>query len=192
MKYSGFKSYAGYSSHSDYSAIYHSNFSLFGLGRRNPATANNNIFSNSFANMGINPPVYEDYISSLNFGFNFDFRNFVEDNRLRKRDSRGKSYVTFGGGVLISDTKLLKSSIGFTTYNLNMQGELHTFRSASLGFRITGVYSNGPVPFQMQYSLPGNISGVGKNFTFRTIGLSNLFGDQAFTLNLNIISGRKY
>lgn len=175
---------AGYSSHSDYSAVYHSNFSLFGLGRRNPNTTNNNIFSNSFANNGINPPVYEDYISSLNFGFNFDFRNFVEDNRLRKRDSRGKSYMTFGGGVLISDKKLLKSSIGFTTYNLNMQGELHTFRSASLGFRITSVYSNGPVPFQMQYSLPGNISGLGKNFTFRTIGLSNLFGDQAFTLNL--------
>src|ERR1035437_1853330 len=52
---------AGYSSHSDYSAIYHSNFSIFGLGRRNPATTtNNNIFSNSFANSGINPPVYEE------------------------------------------------------------------------------------------------------------------------------------
>jgi hypothetical protein len=36
----------------------------------------------------------------------------------------------------------------------------------------------------MQYALPGNISAAGKNFTFRTVGLSNLFGDQALTINL--------
>jgi hypothetical protein len=92
--------------------------------------------------------------------------------------------LTFGGGVLISDHKLLKSSLDFRSYNLNIQGELSTFRSASLGFKITGVYSSGPVPFQMQYALPGNISAAGKSFTFRTVGLSNLFGDQALTINL--------
>ncbi|MDR3611365.1 MAG: DUF5686 family protein [Ignavibacteriaceae bacterium] len=177
---------AGYSSHSDYSAVYHTNFSLFGIGNRKntDTTINTNSLTNSFINRGINPPIYDAYISSINFGFNFDFRNFIEDNRLRKRESRGKSYLTFGGGILISDKKILKSSTGFTSYNVNLQGEINTFRSASLGFKVTGVYSNGPVPFQMQYALPGNISAAGKSFTFRTVGLSNLFGDQALTINL--------
>lgn len=175
----------GYSSHSDYTAVYHSNFSLFGGGRRNNANSNNtNSLTSSFTSNGTNPPIYENYISSLDFGFNFDFRNFVEENRLHKRESLGKSFITFGGGVLISDTKLLKSAVGFTTYDLNVQGALNTFRSASLGFRINGFYSKGPVPFQMQYALPGNITGAGKSFSFRTVGISNLFGDQVLTLNL--------
>lgn len=36
----------------------------------------------------------------------------------------------------------------------------------------------------MQYALPGNISGTGRDLTFRTIGVGNLFGDQALTLNI--------
>jgi hypothetical protein len=41
-------------------------------------------------------------------------------------------------------------------------GEVNTFGTSSLGVSVNGIYSNGPVPLQMQYALPGNISAAGR------------------------------
>ncbi len=132
----------------------------------------------------VNLPIYDAHLNTISFGANFDFRDYISDNNLKRKVSDGRTFASFGAGVIISDTKLLKSTIGFVSYNFNMLGEINTFNTASLGFKITGVYSKGPVPFQMQYALPGNISATGRSFTFRSVGVSNMFGDQALTLNL--------
>jgi hypothetical protein len=129
-------------------------------------------------------PIYEARLNTLSFGVNFDFRDFISENYQRRKVSDGSAFVSFGAGVILSDPKILKSSVGFVSYNFNMLGEINTFNSASMGFKITGVYSDGPVPFQMQYALPGNISATSRSFTFRSVGVSNMFGDQALTLNL--------
>lgn len=170
---------AGYSNHTDNTAYTNTTFALLGGGRNNFTSRTSTTFPDS-----VNLPIYEARLNTFSFGINFDFRDFVSENYLRKRVSSGNSFVNFGAGVIMSDPKLLKSSIGFVSYNFNMLGEINTFNSASLGFKITGVYSNGPVPFQMQYALPGNISALGRSFSFRTVGMSNMFGDQALTLNL--------
>jgi hypothetical protein len=171
---------AAYSNQTDNTAYTTTTFSLFGIGKNNFSRNS----SNSTLADSVNPPIYEARINTLSFGFNFDFRNYVSENNLRKRVSEGSSFASFGAGVIISDPKWLKSSIGFVSYNFNILGELNTFNTASLGFKITGIYSDGPVPFQMQYALPGNISATGRSYTFRTIGVSNMFGDQALTLTL--------
>jgi hypothetical protein len=92
--------------------------------------------------------------------------------------------VSFGAGILISSPKYLSSDLDFISYNANILAEINTINTSSLSIEVNGVYSNGPVPLQMQYALSGNISGTGRNLTFRTVGVGNIFGDQALALNL--------
>jgi len=169
---------AEYDNHTDNSAYTNTFFSLFGNRRNN---RNNNT---STTVDSVNTPIYEARLNTLSLGFNFDFRDFTSDNNINKKVSQGNSFVTFGAGVQMCDPKLLKSSIGYVSWNFNVFGEINTFRSAVLGFKINGIYSNGPVPYQMQYALPGNISATGRDYTLRTAGVRNMFGDQAFVLNL--------
>ena len=168
-----------YSNHTDNSAKTNTTFALLGGGRSNLTNRSTTSLADS-----VNPPIYEARLNTVRFGVDFDFRDIVSENYLRKRVSGGNAFVNFGAGVMFCDPKLLKASIGFVSYDFNILGEINTFNSASMGFKITGVYSNGPVPFQMQYALPGNIAATGRSYTFRSVGISNMFGDQALTLNL--------
>jgi hypothetical protein len=170
---------AEYSNHTDNSAYTNTTFALLGGKQSNFTSRSNSTLLDS-----VNVPIYEARLNTLSFGVNFDFRDFISENYLRRKVSNGSAFVSFGAGIMISDPKILKSSVGFISYDFNMLGEINTFNSASLGFKITGIYSDGPVPFQMQYALPGNISATGRSFTFRSVGVSNMFGDQTLTLNL--------
>jgi len=114
---------------------------------------------------------------------NFDFRDDVLENNLKRKESNGHSFVSFGAGILISSPKYLASDLDFVSYNVNILTEINAINTSSLSIEINGIYSNGPVPLQMQYALPGNISGTGRDLTFRTVGVGNMFGDQALTLN---------
>ena len=171
--------FAGYSNHVDQSAKTNTTFSLFGGSRRNFSSNNNFSFVDS-----VNPPIYDTRLNTVSFGINFDFRNDALENNLIRRVSNGHSFITFGAGVLISDRKYLGSYVGFTSYNANILSEINTFGTSSLGMAINAIYSNGPVPIQMQYALPGNISATSRDFSFRTLGVGKMFGDQVFTLAL--------
>jgi hypothetical protein len=171
--------YASYSGHTDHSARANTDFSLFGNTYRTFRNRNDLTFSDS-----INIPVYEAYLSTIGFGVNFDFRDDVLENNLKRKVSNGNSFVSIGAGVLISSPKYLGSDIGFISYSTNILGELNTFGTSSLRILINAIYSRGPVPIQMQYALPGNISATGREFTFRTLGVGRMFGDQVLTLNL--------
>jgi hypothetical protein len=169
---------ASYSNHTDNSAKTNTTFSLLG-NRHRTYISSNSAFPDS-----VNAPIYNARLNTLGFGVNFDFRDDVEENYLKRKVSNGHTFVSFGAGILISSPKYLVSDLGFISYNGNILAEINTINTSSLSLDINGVYSNGPVPIQMQYALPGNISGTSRNLTFRTVGVGNVFGDQALTLNL--------
>ena len=169
---------AAYSNHTDHTAFTNTTFSLFGGSRRNFVNS-----SSAFPD-SVNSPIYDARLNTLSFGVNFDFRDDVEENNLRRKVSNGHTFVSFGAGILISSPKYLSSDLDFISYNANILAEINTINTSSLSIEVNGVYSNGPVPLQMQYALSGNISGTGRNLTFRTVGVGNIFGDQALALNL--------
>jgi hypothetical protein len=171
---------AVYSNHTDHSAQTNTTFSIFGSGRRN-FNSNNNTFA--FPD-SVNSPIYDARLNTVSFNLNFDFRDNIQENNLRRKVSNGHSFFNFGAGILISSPKYLGSDIGFVSYNANIFTGINTYKTSTLSIEINGIYSNGPVPIQMQYALPGNISGTGRNFTFRTVGVGNIFGDQTLTINL--------
>ena len=131
-----------------------------------------------------NPPIFETKINSLSFGFNFDFRDYIEDGFFRRRTSLGKSYFTFGGSIEYSDKNLLSSDLNFKTYQFNAGGIINTFNSARLLINVFGMYTEGFLPYQMLYSLPGNINLTAQNNTFRTLNLNEVLGSRVVTLNI--------
>ncbi len=169
---------AVYSNHMDHSAQTNTTFSLLGT-RRHYSSNSNFTFPDS-----VNPPIYDARLNTLSLGINFDFRNEIIENNIMRKVSDGHSFLTFGAGVLISSPKYLESNMNFISYSANVLGEINTYKTSSLSFEINAIYSDGPVPLQMQYALPGNIGGTSRNFTFRTVGVGNIFGDQTLTLNL--------
>jgi len=159
---------AGFINHTDRSAVKNSDFSFFAKDKQ---------FTD-------NPAIYDAKVNTLTAGFNIDFRNYIEDGLFRRRISEGKSYATFEGNILYSDKPLLNSDVDFTIYKMNINGIINTFNSDQLFFRIFGMYTNGTLPYQMLYSLPGNISSTGQDYSFRTLNLNEIVGSRVVTINI--------
>ena len=130
----------------------------------------------------MNTSIYDTRVSALTAGFRLDFRKYFEDGYFRRKISIGVSYPILSGDIIYSNTGFLKSNLDFTTYKLTLNGHWNTFKSAGMNDTLTGIYSDGPVPFQMMYSLPGNIESASQSHTFRTLGAAQIFGDRALTL----------
>ena len=130
-----------------------------------------------------NKPVYDAEISGAAIGFKIDLRRYIEDGFFRRRISGGESFFILKGSIF-SSNKDFSSDLNFDIYNLNLYGTLNSFKSASLDYNLTGFYGKGIVPFQMMYALPGNISSGAKDFSFRTLGIGEYFGDEVIALNL--------
>jgi len=79
---------------------------------------------------------------------------------------------------------LISSSLDYTTYKFRSRGFIRTFRSAHLNFRLYAMYNDGALPYQDLYSLPGNINIVSKRFSFRTLQLNEILGENVIALNL--------
>jgi hypothetical protein len=158
----------GYSNHTDRSAVTNTDFSIF----------------NKNKTYRVNPPVFEGKINALTAGFTLDFRDYIENGYFRRRTSQGRSYVLFSGDVTYSNGDFISSSLNYTTYKFRSRGFLNTFRSASLNFRLYAMYNDGTVPYQVLYSLPGNIDYISKRFTFRTLKVNEILGENVVTLNL--------
>ena len=157
---------AGFTNQTDKSAVNRSNFSLFAKDRL----------------YRINPPVNEVKINAFTGGFNIDFRDYVEDGYTRRRINRNNAYLTFGGEVTYSNPKLLNSGLDFTKYQFIVNGGLNTFKSADLNIQIEGYFNRGTLPYQWLYSVPGNINLASKRFTFRTLNVNEVIGENAVTL----------
>ena len=159
---------AGIVNHTDKSAAKNTEFSFFAKDKTFP----------------FNPPIYPVKIIALKAGFSFDFRDYIENGLFIRRISQGQSYITFGGEVTYSNNSILKTGLDFTKYEFNSRGVLNTFNSAKLNFRIYGMYTNGQIPYQSLYALPGNIDLTAMSYSFRTINVNQILGDRLFTINL--------
>ncbi|QQS36003.1 MAG: carboxypeptidase-like regulatory domain-containing protein [Ignavibacteriales bacterium] len=156
---------AGFLNRTDNNAVNNSDFSFFAKDR-------------SYRQ---NPVINETKINALTAGFFLDFRKYIEDGLYRRRASFNKSYMTFDGGITYSDKSLLKSSLNFKTYSLGTFVNLNVFNSSVLNIRANGIYNDGTLPYQMLYSLPGNIDITSRNYSFRTLEVNEILGERVFT-----------
>ncbi len=92
--------------------------------------------------------------------------------------------VILSGEAVFSNRSTLKSNLDFNIYSGTLNGYLPTFKSARLNFSLSGFYSDGPVPLQMFYSLPGNIESSSQSFTMRTLRTGEVFGDRVLIFSV--------
>ncbi len=156
---------AGFINNNDYSLINKTNFSFF---KKDKYYA---------ANLSIN----DGKITALTSGFILDFRPYIIDGLFIRRIGMSKFFAILSGDILYSNNNIIKSKSNFTIYNLALSGRFNTFRSATARFEFKGVNSYGTVPVQYMYALPGNISSAGKDFSFRSLDVGEVFGDRVFT-----------
>ncbi len=131
-----------------------------------------------------NKQVYESRINALTAEFRLDFRSYIEDGFFRRRMSQGKFFATINGDVIWSNSGTLKSALDFRIYKIDVFGAFPNYKSSRMNFTLTGVYSDGAVPYQMMYALPGNIESVSQTFTMRTLRTGEVFGDRAAVLSI--------
>lgn len=158
---------AGYQSKSDKSAKNNSNFSFFNRDKK-------------FAS---NQPIFDIKTNSITTSFKIDYRKYIEDGFFRRRITP-RNNIIFEGSILFSDKKILGSDLNFTQFNIEAYGRLSTIENWSLDFYGNKVFSDGSVPLQMLYALPGNINAASKNNTFRTLQIGEVFGDEVTTVFL--------
>lgn len=158
----------GFSNKTNRSALVNTNFSFF----------------NRNKDYRSNPIIFPSTINTVNFGFDIDFRDYIEDGYFRRRTSLGRSFVLFSGDIHYSDKNKLGSDLNFKIYELKSRMFIRTFKSASLNLSIYTRYTDGTTAYQDLYSLPGNIDAVFNSETFRTLNLNEIAGDKIFTLNL--------
>ena len=122
--------------------------------------------------------------NAVKAGFTIDFRDYIEDGKFRRRAGGNNGTLILDGDVTIAKNKLFKNDFNFTLYEASVSGSLPTFNTASVQVRLNGFYASGSLPFQNFYSLPGNITSLGKRFSFRTLGLNEIVGDRVITFHL--------
>jgi hypothetical protein len=120
-------------------------------------------------------------INSLTAGFSIDFRNYIEDGQNRRRISQGKSYIVIGGEITAADERVMNTTHKFTLFSGSLDGVIRTFRSTFIAYRTFGLYTRGSIPYQMLYSLPGNINLTALSNSFRTLNVNEVVGDRVVT-----------
>lgn len=131
-----------------------------------------------------NKSIFETKVNALTTFFQLDFRRWVEDGYFRRRINEGGGYAMLTGNFSFGNSDILKSNLDFEVYRLTLYGAVPTYGSASLNFSLLGIYSSGTIPFQMLYSLPGNIESISQTYTMRTLRTGEVFGDRVYTLSL--------
>lgn len=147
---------------------------------------NNSNFSilNASKTYNLNPPIYETKVNALTAGFRLDFRKYIEDGYFRRRTGQNNFTILLSGDALFSNSAALGSNMDFQLYRYSLNGFIPTYKSANMNFVLSGVYSDGPVPFQMMYSLPGNIESSSQSFTIRTLRTGEVYGDRVVVLSI--------
>lgn len=131
-----------------------------------------------------NPPIEEGKSNLLGVQFTFDFRDYIEDGYFRRRTSFGRDYFIFSVGLKYSDDSFLNSNFSFKQLEFSYQTFIRTFSFSFLTMRLFAGLSDGNVPVQLMYSLPGNPRLLSSSNTFRTLGTYEVFGDKVVYVNL--------
>lgn len=127
-----------------------------------------------------NTPIYETRLNTISGGFKFDFRDYIEDGYFRHRMTDNNFNVFIEGNVTYSNHNLFNSGLDFTKYETSLSGNIKTSRSTGFGYHFTGVYTNGYLPYQLLYCLPGNVEATAKSYSFRTLRVNEYLGDRVF------------
>lgn len=158
----------GFQNQKDRSATKNSEFSIFARKKK----------------FNDNAAISNGLINAVNAGFTIDFRDYIEDGMFRRRAGVNEGNIIFNVDVTVARNKLLKSDFDYTLFRAGIYGGIQTFKTAGLEFRLYGLYTKGALPFQNLYSLPGNITSLGKRYSFRTLGLNEVIGDRVVTFHL--------
>ena len=159
---------AGFLNRTDNNGYNHSDFSIANTGK----------------SYNMNPPVFETKINAFTAGVQIDFRKYIEDGFFRRRIGQNKFSAVLSGDAIFSGSSFIRSGLGFQLYRYSLNGYFPTIKSAGINFILSGVYSDGPVPIQMLYSLPGNIESSSQSFTLRTLRTGEVFGDRVVVLSI--------
>lgn len=130
-----------------------------------------------------NEQVYDVRVNAVKAGFKLDFRKYIEDGYFRRRVGFNNPLPVLSAQLTLSDEDF-GSEMNFKMYEATLDGGFSTLGAMRMRYEIKGVYSDGAVPYQMLYSLPGNIESSGKNFSFRTLQFGEVYGDRVATIAL--------
>jgi hypothetical protein len=158
---------ASFTNRTDRSTINHSDFSFFNKDRKYDP----------------NSPIYDTKLNLLQLELELDLRDYIEDGYFRRRINN-TAFPTISAGVMKSDKDIMGSNMDFASYFGSISGDFGTFKSAEFSYRISGTYSDDGMPVQMMQAVPGNLKGLGKSKTFRTVKLGEFFGDQTLFVNV--------
>jgi hypothetical protein len=158
---------AGVLNRTDNDGLVNSNFSLL----------------NTSKTYNSNKSIYETKINAITMNFQLDFRKYIEDGYFRRRVSQREFSVSLSGDAIYSSDEL-GSNLNFQLYKLTLRCFVPTFRSAFMNLKLNQIYSDGPVPFQMLYSLPGNIDGVSQYATMHTLNTGEFYGDRVTAFSM--------
>jgi len=159
----------GFINRTDNTAFVNTDFSIFNTGKA----------------YNIVQPIYDTKINALTANFQLDFRKFIEDGYFKRKINQGGAFIALSGNFNFSNSSFLKSDLDFQQYRLTLNGYIPTFGAAQTNFSLTGFFSNGKVPLQMMYALPGNIRSTSQSNTFRTLKTNEAFGDKAIVFYAN-------
>ncbi len=126
--------------------------------------------------------IFEGTVVTLSTNFKLDFRKYIEDGYYRRRTSQGKSYFTIDGEIVFSNKSKMSSNLNFQIYKLNLYAHINSFKSTKYIINAKGFYSSNAIPYQLITALPGNISPLGKDYSFRTVNIFSSLGDRVFTI----------
>lgn len=126
--------------------------------------------------------IFDGKIVTLSTNFKLDFRKYIEDGYNRRRTAQGKSYFTVEGDVVFSNKSQMSSNLDFIIYKLNLFAKINSFNSTKYLIRAKMFYSTDAVPYQLMSAVPGNISALGKDYSFRTVKIFESLGDHVFTI----------
>ncbi len=132
-----------------------------------------------------NDPIQDGRFSFINAGLTFDFRDYIEDGKYRRRfgAQNGAPIITLS--ALLSGKKLLYSTYNFTIYTASFNGNLNTMNNNVLSYNLVGNYAVGEVPYQYLIPVPGGYDGVFEDRSFRTLRMNKFLGDRSIYLNLS-------
>lgn len=158
----------GFENFHDQSAVNNSDFSFFSKEK----------------SYRLNSPIDNLKVNSIAANFRIDPRDYIEDGFYRRRVSLGKTYFTLEGSIMYSNPEFLNSDADFRKYDLTLFGTINLFKSTRLDLKFYGFYNNGRLPYQLFYSVPGNLNFASKSFSFRTLQVNEVLSDRALSLNL--------
>lgn len=156
------------------------------LNRTDQSAQNNTNFAFFYKNKDYreNKKIYNTRTNAVTANFKLDFRKYIEDGFFRRRIPQ-RSYIILEGSTLISSKSFLKSLGEFSINEFNVYGSIPTADNWKLDFDAVKIFSTGQVPFQMLHALPGNINAAGKNNSFRSLRIGEVFGDDVTEVYLN-------